>query len=540
MKQNADDSKWELVATHLREIKTDAFFSRRACCERACALENGTAMLPPELDTDLAKRKAKLAAAKKYHEGKMENLAHPKGLKAMIRESINDANEGRLEFLPHASQHGRNESQEPESVNQGDTLSRVENTLYDSDRESDVGDGVDPCTTTTINPEKPIANAPPPALAPITSLSYEAQVVRASNKAPRFNTSGPLKDVNDMTRNEMRKELSARGLAHDGVKEKLRQTILAARAGAKGLKPSPRIVTPIMPRPLPYKSPLNQMPHHRPQAMSVSPTPGYEQASKKVKLMNFNTDAYADISNSNGYIGRLGPSVPGYQNQAIAGNGMPAPVSRITLPACANFIYKHGNSDSQDPYQEPVSSGRRLFLYGFHDTMTTELVNYLLPNYAVEAIYSLGSPGQFVVDCADVVNTVEAMKALNGKMYSGRYIAVRNAHEVARSFSTMQSQHASIPILPSQRETPGGESGDITASCRLRVTNVPASAGPEDLMKIITNAQRCVPIGPGSFIVEFSDAGSADATKMGLQGIYICGQPIDLEVVEEEAAANTG
>ena len=473
MKANVEDMRWKLVATHLREIKTDALFSTKACYERAAALENVTATVPLEVDADPSKRKATLAATEK------------------------------------------------------------DNASYDGDHEPCFGEGVQPFTATTFHPERPTANAPP-ALAPITSLSYEAQLVMAGNMAAGLNNSIPLKDVHEMTRDEMREELRNRGLVYRGVKEVLTQKVLAARAGIKGLKPSPRMLTSIKPRPLPNKRPHVDVPHYPHQAISVSPTAVHDPLHKRVKPTSFETNPYADASTSNSHITLLS-SAPAYQNHAITANSTPGLIGRLTIDDCAGFIYRYGDLSTLDPYQEPVSSGRRLFLYGFHDTMTTDLISDLLRKYSVKAIYPLGLPGHFAADCTDVVNAVEATEALNGKIYSGRIMIVRNAHEVAQSFHAAQTQQASMYTLPSQRITPAREFGDNATNCRLRVTNVPASMAAEDLMKMLANAQKCEPIGPGSFIVHFPSASSADVIRVALQGLRICGQAIDFEIIEDEA-----
>ena len=382
------------------------------------------------------------------------------------------------------------------------------------------------------------ANAPP-TMAPITNLSYAAQLVKAGNVASGMDISAPLISTELMTVQEMKNELRERGLTRRGPKEVLKQRVLAARAGVKGLKPSPTMFTHAMPRPLPYESPHTRVPHDGHRAISISSTADNEPLNKKANFTSFSTHLYTGASLSKCGIA-VDPNDTGYRNPAIISNSTPGSGSRFTLNACAHFIYKYGDIDTLDPYQEPVSSGRRLFLYGFHDTMTTDLVYNLLQSFSIQAVHPLGVPGHFVVDCTDVETSVEVLEALNGKIYSGRFMVVRNAHEVATSFRRGEKQQASVYTLPSQSTTPTKGFKHNAIDCRLRVTNVPTLAGLEDLMSMLVNAQKCEPIEPGSFIVTFHSSSSASMAKTVYQGMQICGQHVKFETIKDGTPVNNG
>lgn len=242
MKREADAQKWELVTHKIRDVLPSAIYSKRACQERFDAIQNGTATIPVELRAS----PIHVDGVQTQQDSGTSTAAGQKDDTLIHKSAVDVQNNTSLDSeissaANRAAQHLHNQTPLPlhsttieharEHVDESVTHTTIPSALLVS---TSTMSGIDDNRTFSVPvpTEKPVRRE-------ITALSHRAMVASEAEKPDPVRDLGDLKDVGSMKRNEMRDELKARGLVHDGKKEVLAATIEAARAGATDIKVSP-------------------------------------------------------------------------------------------------------------------------------------------------------------------------------------------------------------------------------------------------------------------------------------------------------------
>ena len=347
-----------------------------------------------------------------------------------------------------------------------------------------------------------------------------------------------------MTRNELRCELKARGLCRGQVKEELLKNVKAARAGATDLKPSPigrktnssgleQNSMPLRPNHTADTKKTNRKRYIRADS-SHNEEPAGKKAKAAVATRTYQprTHGIAGTTDSTSTTNDMVPWVFDF---------LDLEKSRLTFvqsfPAQI-FQVVSGFEDNQAPhieYLEPVTSGRRLFLWNFPALASIDYVLNLIGPDFVENISVLGGNSTFIVDMIDCAAAKLTAEAIDGTIVINREAVVENALLAARAhqkalFSGDDANQAraiygSIDTLLSPILSSIPTTKETDSNC-VYVSNVHKLVSSDDLARFLGNTVSCVNIEPGVFLVEFKDVGSTEMALLSSNRLRIYAQPI--------------
>ena len=553
MKQEADEQRWEIVTGKLKDFVPTAIYSQNACRERFESLENGTATIPVEVDDDPMQRIQQLAESRVLYETK---LAEEERLAEEAKKAVKEATRVRRlqkEATKRAAEaQRRSESSIPrvgEDSSNFDVVagnSEISNQL-DNSRLPALPNlrSSSPCTIQ----ESKILLSDLPIPRQITGLSFRAQVATEAERPDVFGADVQLKDPDLMNRNELRYELKARGLCRDRVKEELVKIVKAARAGATNLKPSPirgnlNLIS-LGRAPILFRPDLKADAKKANQARYVrAPSSQSEEpASKKAKTSGGRD---VDLSNLHGSDGTIDTA----SKSGDLGQWCFDPNDREK--SCLSFarsfptlIYQvvsiSGDIQGQHlKYYEPVTSGRRLFLWNFPASTTIDIVRGLFETNSVESLHALSGQHTFVVDMVDRPAAKAAIKAIDGSIFGSQIVVAETAFSVARAHQkTLSSgsnlnQTSTIYVHRSTDSTlpPVGPVVKPNPTNFVHISDVPNAVSSRELQILLGNTVSCVCINPGVFLVEFQDVASTEMALVSSDSLRIFGQPVKVRRVE--------
>ena len=238
MKEEADDKYWLIVSQKLQSLQPASHYSKKACEARFRALTNHTAVLPPELEDDPETRAVASASAETRRDSpsvtqmdKILGLSHGKEVAASPQ--ISDSNRDLPQHPPTELPNGR-----PSQLKRKLPSSFNNNNLQVSDEGP--GDDGNASQVTSLS-RKSITLRMPPRPPNVYESRYPWLFPPSSQtRAAVDSTTNPPKpkDVDEMTCDELKKELNKLGFSAGGNKEALRAKLKAARAGKTDLPPS--------------------------------------------------------------------------------------------------------------------------------------------------------------------------------------------------------------------------------------------------------------------------------------------------------------
>ena len=272
LKQNIEGMRWEIVAGKLRELQPNSQYSKNACHRRFESLQNGTATVPTELDDNPQQRKAKSAEAKEKHEAQIarekaeeaitkanNKTAAVKGSplygrhQTVLQQQHNSGNgdgcadQVKASKMVHISKAAGSTDKEPNDRSDEELKVVSDGQTEDEREESSSSETASPTKSRaqlhmTMNParSRDVTSVQPakPSI-PISALSHFARLATDSDNDVILGMVPGLKRVEDMTRDQLRAELKARGLMRDALKDVLAKRVKDARAGKKNLPRSP-------------------------------------------------------------------------------------------------------------------------------------------------------------------------------------------------------------------------------------------------------------------------------------------------------------
>ncbi|MCJ1476037.1 hypothetical protein MMC13_004702 [Lambiella insularis] len=514
LKQEADEQKWEIVTQKLREVLPTAIYSKKACQERFEGLANNTATCPIELRDEIESEGVqKEQQDKQKHEA--ENQKEPRN---SCQRPLSDAQEvtGQTNGadvpqttvgVQHSGAHADNRtarkrtangselrsecldprnsaSEQPTTIEQAREKAEEDgNNLSAHQNSKTLSKGNDDCQFSIPRPTlKPVLREP-------SALSYRTMIAREAEKPDPIGELEGLKDVDLMTKIELRNELKARGLARDGVKETMVATVRAARAGATNLKPSPirgdlnllslgRDVVSARPDLEPTVIQANRD-RYIDGALIDEAEPAKKRARAKESDLAYQLDGIANNANhethrrggspnTNPKIAepaQLGQSSakhnylpPTAEKGAVSRNLKNDTTAAATDVASLNqasgvsddrvdsqlafaiafpsYIFEVGigNAQAQGPevrYHDIVWARRRLFFSNFPADFTTEDMYTMLKYHAINRVRSVGSPGIFVVDVNSPMVAKSVLDEYDRTIIKEHLVAVDNAADMA-------------------------------------------------------------------------------------------------------------
>ncbi|MCJ1235079.1 hypothetical protein MMC14_003043 [Varicellaria rhodocarpa] len=237
MKQEADNKYWLIVAKTLKSLQPTSHYSKNACEARFTALANHTAVLPPELEDDPDIRAVTSATAETRKDSqpvmqmdKIHGISHGKEVAASPQISYSDRD--LPQYPPTGLSNGR-----PSKLKRRLPSSFKDNNLELSGRGT--RDDGNASQVTSLSPKSSSFHTQPRGSKtqnPMAALSSRA---RAAIDEEISRTNPPkTEDVDEMSCNELRKELSSLGVSSGGLKEALRAKLRAARARETSRPPS--------------------------------------------------------------------------------------------------------------------------------------------------------------------------------------------------------------------------------------------------------------------------------------------------------------
>ncbi|MCJ1250981.1 hypothetical protein MMC30_008211 [Trapelia coarctata] len=562
LKKEAEDSRWTVVAQKLKILKKNALYSVRACRERYEALQNGTATLPAVDSENLEQQTNEQNNGETNAERMDVDLVAPSG-----------------------------------SVTRKDTRRRSGAPLV-ADEDEIISDGSSDLSDTEPTVNQHLSNLIKSGidLSAITNLPFKAQVMSASigRKAPDLGKN--LKAVEDMNRDELREELRMRGLCSDGLRPKMAETLKAARAGNTDLKHSPKNAMNLSFR-RPAK-PVKKSAARRLSTILLSDAEksGDEEdrdhkegpKQKRAKTGSSSTAAAdkqpvedsskavvneqpapATMTNTE----HLAPLINTEQLAPLINTEQFAPVSTKSTqqsapvattnnqafqgPTLADEIFgllylPLAETNLQLVYQKEIEDGRRLFLSNVPPSFNADMIRTILNAYSLKAVHTLRATGNLVVDCADVETAVGVTSALDGLALKGQVIVVENAQVIAQKYFAARNQapsteapstQASTPVVGSVNNTPRPKmltkkdsKSPSKIMCQLVVKNVPDSVDAMQLQQVFGKLQACEHIESGVWLMEFSDASSAERCYKTSQGQRVRGEILELDYYLPEAS----
>ena len=466
MKQKIEDMRWEIVAGKLRELQPTLQYSKNACHRRFESLQNGTATIPPELDDNPQQRKTKSAEAKKKHEAQMA--------KEKAEEAIAEAN-NKNGAVEAGSLHGRHPTvshQQNKSCNGNGCADQIKaskrvptrkvagstdkepngrsseglEAVSDRQTEGEIGESsssttpspimsqsqlhmtinsAKSCDATSVQPAKPSG----PISAPISALPHFARLATDAENDVVLGMFPGLKRVEDMTRDQLRAELKARGLIRDGIKDVLGKRVKDARAGRKNLprSPVPGNVELLGGR---HGPKVSQSDGAVTSALGVrrrQPSPSDSVtgsvSAKKPKLQEHQSPVVDELQRS------YGTAQTPVSSNALA----------FQVPSMAVPLSKSPTSQEQ-ALQSSVKSRCRLVLRNFPKDLSTESIRSLFSACSIINVTSRTEPGSFFVDCKDVMAADKAVANFHGSIIGGDKVFVENVFELVQSFFLKQSR----------------------------------------------------------------------------------------------------
>ncbi|MCJ1282577.1 hypothetical protein MMC26_001902 [Xylographa opegraphella] len=560
MKQEADEQRWEIITGKLKDLIPTAIYSQNACRDRYEALENGTAVIPVEVDDDPMQRIQQLAETRVLYETKLaeeEKLAEEakkvskeaKRIKRLQTEAAKRAAEAQRHAALSESRGGRDSSSSDVTGGNSEVTDQL-----DESRVLALPNPRSSSPATAQNPDVLPSDIPVPRQ--ITSLSFRAQVAAEAERPDIFGAGIQLKDPDLMNRNELRYELKARGLCRDQVKEELVKIVKAARAGATNLKPSPirgnlNLISlgrdPSLIRP-DLKADVKNA--NQARYVRAPDSQNDEPANKKAKT---STGGVTDRSNPHEFNVMADtnskPSDPGQwcfdpvdREKSCLSFARSFPTLIYRVIASSDF-----NQGHHFKYHELVTSGRRLFLWNFPADTTIDTICSLLEPDMIENLCMLGGYHTLVVDMVDRATAKAAIKAIDGSIFGRQIVAAESALSVARAHQETLSKGNDLNYTGA---TYGFNSTDSVYAPRVPqveyvgepdmnnfvyVSDVPNVVSNHDLERILGNTVSCDSIKPGVFLVEFKDAASTEMALVSSDGFRIYGQPVKIQRAEPES-----
>jgi hypothetical protein len=239
MKDEAESQKWAMVTNTMRKRNACADYSMKSCRERYENIQNGTAIVPVELDDDPPRRRALAARKKTEYEAKLAKEAK-EAEQAKIKKTTQDklkardsARKSRERRAARWANGGCSDEGDvastatrPAHVNPCPDLFNGGQTCSDADE--DEGSRYIPGRKGTFRAYEPKE---------ISSLSRKAQLaMRAADVAKDGVTAlrvdeDSLPDFKNMSRDDMRRELKGRGIKRFGTREELTALLAKARDG---------------------------------------------------------------------------------------------------------------------------------------------------------------------------------------------------------------------------------------------------------------------------------------------------------------------
>ncbi|MCJ1396924.1 hypothetical protein MMC11_000116 [Xylographa trunciseda] len=559
MKQEADDQKWEIVTGKLKDLVPTAIYSQKACRERFESLENGTAVIPVEVDDEPMQRIQRLAETRVLYESKLaeeERLAKEGKILSKEAKRIKRAT---AEATKRAAEAQRlSEMYEPRKGRDNDISAIVEGDFETSEQLEEIELPHPPSSRSSSaarvqDPKVLLSDVPAPRQ--INGLSFRAQVAAEAERPDAFFAGLHLKDPDLMTRNELRYELRARGLCRDQVKDELVKIVKAARAGETNLKPSPIRGNlnpislgrnPIVSRP---DLVANVRKANQDRYIRASSPQNDEPASKKAKTSVASNMNQADIQGFSSTLDTA--SKPG---DTVIWFFDPANREKSYLSFARSFptvlnqvVSGSGTNQGQHlKYHEPVTSGRRVFLWDFPLEANVNTVRNLLEPDSIEDISMLGGNHTFIVDMVDRAAAKAAVKAIDGLCLAGKTVVAETALSVARvhqktlssdnntyrTSATCGSSGTQVALSPAVLSMePVTQTNETNF---VHVSNVSNAVNGRDLGRILGNTISCVNVEPGVFLVEFQDAAATEMALLGSNGFRIYGQPIQVQRVQPD------
>ena len=554
MKREADEEKWDIVARKLKASMPNTQYSKNACRDRFEALENKTAVIPPELHDDPLQREAEIQEARKRYEAKVAKQIADEAIK-LANQKAKAAGERRLSSKSAGSnkkttaktlstpasrsrrrvnpvQYKHDNSSEEDNMEDTDAdLREGSDDLFTDAPSTGHGPRSQPPSNSQGQLHNPAAAIPPQ----ISALSYRAQVASNADKPPVSIPNVQLKDINKMNRDELRDEAKARGLARDGVKAQLFATIKAARAGVTGLKQSP---IPADPKILEVKkvskprhlSSASREIRRRQRSPSSSEPEGRRRGNKRVRFGSIRPDkrGLASISKAP------------FTKDATLGTRTHKPTH---VPANGNTS-KDANHDRACNYprgslsNEPSTRSRSLRLSNFPEDWTVQNIKDLFRAYAIISVQALPPVGEFIMNCAGSDDAKSAVSTYDGATIKRNKVKVMyNLPVLPRYPTLLQESPIQTPTAPESR-TPvppsvvdkesHSKATPSYMSRRLLASNVSPLLNAEDLRKIFVSATRCTTISPGKFYLDFVDAMAANKVMMTFDGHKIFDHEINL------------
>ena len=285
LKQQAEDSKWELVARELSIIQGIQMYSQRACRERYEVVRSTKADFLVKLAGDIEDEDSKVASgvgdlidhsdqeAEPVHASSKDQIPESSAAaasKGIVEEQTSAARAPLANMVEDVDiQSPKTESTPAPAAAGGPYVPMALNLSIDQascERLGGLTEGLNP---TTEQPHTKARGAQRRSYRDTTEFSTldvranqamdqdeQARYVRAAladidlkplNKMNRWVAAGSSHATNTTDefantfehRGEMRAELQARGLRRDGIKEHMQATLEAARAGATNLPASP-------------------------------------------------------------------------------------------------------------------------------------------------------------------------------------------------------------------------------------------------------------------------------------------------------------
>ncbi|MCJ1392679.1 hypothetical protein MMC18_005550 [Xylographa bjoerkii] len=554
MKQEADEQKWEIVTGMLKDLVPTAIYSQKACRERFESLENGTAIVPVEVDDYPMQRIQKMAESRVLYETKLaekERLAEEakilekeakriKRAQGEARKRALDAQRVSQSYEPNAARDGSVQNAAGRDFEMSDQLDDSRLPPLPSSRSSSPG--------TMQNPKVLLSEVPVPRR--ITGLSFRAQLAAEAERTDIFDAGLDLKDPDLMNRNELRYELKARGLCRDQVKDQLVKIVKLARAGATNLKPSP------------IRGNLN--------LISVGRSPMIVRPDLKADAKKANQDRYvrtASSRNEEPASKKAKTTIATSTDQLQANDTASTPGGTAQWffdpldreKSCLSFarffptvLYQvvSGSGDDQGQYlkyHEPVTSGRRLFLWNFPADTTISSVYSLLGSDSIESVDMLGGHHTVVVDMLDRAAAKVAVKAIDGSIIGCQKVVAETALSVARAHQKTLSSGSNTSRTSATYGSNGSHSAwspeipsadpvmEANKSNFVHVSDVPKAISGGELQRILGNTVSCAIIKPGVFLVEFQDAASTEMALLSSGGFRVYGQPIIVQPVQPDS-----
>ena len=486
MKQKIEGMRWEVVGKKLREIQPTSPYSTNACRKRFEALQNGTAVIPPELDDHPGRRETQLAEAKRKHEAQIaqeaeEAIAEVNEKAKATDSSPSHGQKSKTGFQFTTSSKGKQEASTARAAKtaRAGRVAILPNGDSEEEAENSVDDGIDSENWEFSNPETPSPIMPRARFHDLmseSSRSHKAPVrsVKASNRISslphilqlatdadsdvHLGMFPGLKKVEDMTRDELRNELKLRGLSRDGVKDKLATRVTDARAGKKNLPRSPMPGNPDILRSRgntqndPPRLILTSTLGLRQRKSSLSDS-GCTVNSKRLKLQNHPS------------VGSDGP----HKGDSAASNSINAlhpgvqNATNSTPTSCAALLLEQAPKHSLQPRCQ-------LLLRNFPETFTADAVKALLTACSVVDVKLHSEPGSFIVHCKDITAVEKAVASFHGLVIDGRKVLIENGVDLVQNFPKEQWQAVSHSATASEQGNMNGTE-DITCNFGLPATH---------------------------------------------------------------------